>query len=128
MTLEKEIFPAATDSRFIRAVSITSFDIVSKMWEFSLKSAYFLTSGGNSRYRLLPNEPHSDSAARSQRVSERASVPERHRRVREAHPSFNKCSRLSRRGLDPPLLFNPRISQMICRVIYRDYQRKTCLS
>lgn len=75
MTLEKEIFPAATDSRFIRAVSIsliyiyvcvlivlhvigwtlvTSFSSVPCHWLFN--------PGGYPCHRLFSNEPDTDPA------------------------------------------------------------------
>lgn len=79
MTLEKEIFPAATDSRFIRAVSIgrvhskenkevsyvNVLPFTMTCWIFM-----FMILGGYPCNRLFPNEPDTNPAARSQRVSE----------------------------------------------------------
>lgn len=130
MTLVKEIFPAATDSRFIRAVSIWIgyIRILFITLEINFSYLFPLTPAGYPCHRLFPHEPNSDSAARSQRVSEWASLPERRQRVREAHPGFNKCSCLTRRGLDElnslRTIFCWRHEYLIWGVC-RDYQRWT---
>lgn len=48
--------------------------------------------GGHPCHWLFPDEPDAHPAARSQRVPERASLPERHPRVRAAHPGSRQRS------------------------------------
>lgn len=105
VTLEKEIFPAATDSRFIRAVSVCK-DIKEAISPLSLVTSscapperqqvrgLFSGSalGGHPCHWIFPHEPDADPAARPQRVPERASLPERHQRVRAAHPGSRQRS------------------------------------
>lgn len=143
VTLEKEIFPAATDSRFIRAVSICK-DIKEAIspWRDATSSCALPAQrqvrglfpgsalGGHPCHWIFPHEPDTDPAARSQRVPERASLSERHRRVRAAHPGSRQRPCLSRRGLDNSLIFNPLRktlrgwSEYWTWIICRDYQRK----
>lgn len=86
--------------------------------------------GGHPCHRILPHEPDAHPAARPQRVPERASLSQRHRRVRAAHPGSRQRSCPSRRGLDNSLIFNPLRktlrgwSECWTWIICRDYQRK----
>lgn len=119
MKLEKEIFPAATDSRFIRAVST---DITEKknrrksnqsvfsymtllgkavpFLQFCARSKVcLLRLGGYPCHWLFPNEPDANPVAWSQRVPKWASLPERHQCIWEAHLSSCQRSCLSWWGL-----------------------------
>lgn len=106
VTLEKEIFPAATDSRFIRAVSVCknftrgSLCMKRQLRGWSPASAL----GGHPCHRLFSHEPDAHPAARPQRVPERAGLPERHRGVRAAHPGSRQRPCPPRRGLDHSLI------------------------
>lgn len=83
MTLEKEIFPAATDSRFIRAVSICTdinrrhsverhrrFLCVPPVLQQVMGLFIASAAGGYPSDWLFPDEPDANPAARSQRVPE----------------------------------------------------------
>lgn len=103
LTLEKEIFPAATDSRFIRAVSTGPVPVQRKRHTSSCHCfVHFfvfaacrlsLYPGGDPCHRLLTHEPDADPAARPQRVPERAGLPEGHRHLPEADSCSGQRSR-----------------------------------
>ena len=93
-----------------------------------------LNLGGYPCYRLFPHEPDANPAARSQRVSERAGLPERHQHLRESHPNSRQRPCVPWRGLDETssvnLLSNTfhSWSEYLTWRICRDYQRIISLS